>query len=197
MNSTQFNTKLLTILILVFVSFMANCTTPVINNQNSPNQVFVVSSLNADGTSKVTLTITIASNNAAIVTKVVTPAGPTDEHIAYIVGNSLSFSGDFLDTMEIDVTNGIPGLQRFWIDFDLIDPPSVTDGGSKLSFYCISYNCETEDRCEPTMMGGNNNQVNVRCTNPCQRCVLKHFTTPGVNLESGGVYIYANSVTYQ
>jgi hypothetical protein len=160
------------------------------------NQIFTVKSLNHSGDSLVTLTINIGVNGAVTVSKLVSIAAPGDVTSVGIVGNDVWFSGGGgPDSSIIEIEDQIPNQQIFWVDIELDSLPSVPAGGNKITFYCLSYNCPTEERCKPTTVISNN-QANVECTKPCQRCELKYSVTNGTINSLGGVFICGTSVSY-
>jgi len=181
---------------MTFLFFAINCTTPFIQKEVAVNQIFVVSSLNAAGTDKITLTITIDANNDARVVRNVANAGPKDVHTVFIVGDSLHSTGGSMDTADIEITSIRLGSQRFWVDFDQTAAKIVNDGGNSFKFFCNSENWKKDISSVPqlTTIG---NKIYFSCIQSCLVCELKHFITPGRIVEGGEVYIYANFVSYQ
>lgn len=160
-------------------------------------EVFIVSSLNNDGTENVTLTITISASGAATVSK--STSVPTAEDVTriHMVGNDLDFiisSGNPNGEMTIELEDNIPDQELFWIDIELDDEPSVPNGRPTITYWCESSGCPTEARCEPVALQSGN-KANVTCSQSCNICILKSKSGTSVT-TGGGVYIAANSVTY-
>ncbi len=160
-----------------------------------PNEIFVVKSLNQTEDSTITLTISIDALGNATVSKQISLAQPEDKVTIYVIGNNVTFDAGGIDTMELEIQDQIPDQFIFWVDIELHSNPSIPSGGSELTFYCLSYNCPTEERCKPVGVISNN-KANVECNKPCGRCLLRSKTSTGVQMDQGGVFICAKAVTY-
>lgn len=196
MNKKSFLPNFVWIIGFAILLFTFNGSNSYAQKSVAANQEFVVSSLDSSGHYKITLTITIDKDNNAMVSGIVANASPNDIHTVYIVGDSIHSTGSCMDTAEIEITGKRLGSQRFLVDFDQTAPKVVDDGGDVFKFYCYSENCIKNSSSLPQLTTSGN-ETYVSCIQSCQVCVLKHFVTPSRIKEGGGVYIYANSVTYK
>ena len=196
MRIMSFSSKIISIIGFFILLFTINFSFPFKHREVPAKQKFVVSSLDSAGKHKVTLTITIAPNNDVRVVRKVAIAGPKDVHAVYILGDSLHSIASSADTAEFEIISKRQGSQRFWLNFDQLTFKLVSDGGDSFKFFCISENC-IKNMISLPVLTTTGYLTSFSCIQSCQVCVLEHFITPGFIVEGGGVYIYANSVTYQ
>lgn len=132
----------------------------------------------------------------ATITKLVSKAISKDEVAVHVVGNDISIEVSSLDTAEINVTNHISGLKRFWVDIDLLDDLIILEGESVYKFYCMAQGCIEPEKAMPSI-NSKRNSTEISCINPCKKCELMTMVSPTLQLKKSGVFIYADSVVYK
>lgn len=179
----------------LFLALNVLISLQLLADQNKKSVIYSFSTLSADSSITIDLTIEIDGNGDATISKTTRPSTPDDLRVTGVYGFDcvISTPVNTSDSITVLFTTSNTSNNSYWIDSDLNNPPSIVADNS-ISFSCESYGCPPNTLCTPIWKSLGPLFGRVRCDKACQRCKLVRIKTPPGG--ASGVFIMANSITY-